>query len=174
MTDADARTWRDFIALDDTALFEQCEFDRFRAAGPGGQKRNKTESAVRLRHRPTGLVGEANESRSQHENRARALRRLRLTIALRLHAPIDLETYVTSLALTRALAAPPGRRAPELLPALAELFDVLAACDWRVADAARVLGASSAAITRLLTVDDDIWRAAAEQRQALGLPPLHA
>ncbi len=172
MTAADTPTWREFIALDDTALFEQCEFDRFRASGPGGQKRNKTESAVRLRHRPSGLMSEANESRSQHENRARALRRLRLAIALRLHAAIDLETYVSSATLTRALATPPGRRAPELLPALAELFDVLAASTWRVADTARVLGTTSAAITRLLQVDDDIWRAAAEQRQALGLPPL--
>ena len=59
----------------DEALLAQCDLDRFRASGPGGQKRNKTDSAVRLRHRPSGLVGEANESRSQHENRARALRR---------------------------------------------------------------------------------------------------
>ena len=64
--------WRDYLGLDDEALLAQCAFDRFRASGPGGQKRNKTESAVRLRHTPTGLTGEANESRSQHENRARA------------------------------------------------------------------------------------------------------
>ena len=48
----------------------------FRASGPGGQHRNKTASAVRLTHRPTGLVVEATEERCQHKNRAVAFQRL--------------------------------------------------------------------------------------------------
>ena len=166
--------WRDYIALDDPSLLAQCEVDRFRASGPGGQKRNKTESAVRLRHSPTGLQGEANESRSQHENRARALRRLRLTIALTLRAPVAIDAYTPSPLLTAALRETPGRRAPELLPILAELFDVLEACAWRIRDAAAALGGPSAAVSRLLLIDDDVWRAAAQRRQALGLAPLRA
>ena len=167
-------TWHVYVTLDDSSLLAQCEFDRFRASGPGGQKRNKTESAVRLRHTPTALQGEANESRSQHENRASALRRLRLTIALTLRAPLDLETYAPSPTLAAALRTPPGRRAPSLLPALAELFDVFEACEWRISDAATALGVSTAAISRLLLLDDHVWRAAAGRRQALGMPPLRA
>lgn len=169
-----ATTWRDYVGLDDASLLAECEVDRFRASGPGGQKRNKTESAVRLRHTPTGLHGEANESRSQHENRARALRRLRLAIALTLRASVDLEGYAPPPLLAAALRKPPGRRAPELLPALAELFDVLEACAWRIREAATTLGGASAAVSRLLLVDDDVWRAAAQRRQALGLAPLRA
>ena len=90
---ADRPTWQAFLALDDAALLAQCSVDRFRASGPGGQKRNVTDSAVRLRHAPSGLTGEAVESRSQHENRARALRRLRGAIALHLRVPVDLEGY---------------------------------------------------------------------------------
>src|SRR5436305_593052 len=67
-------TWAD---LTDDQLKAQCETDLYRASGPGGQKRNKTSSAVRLRHLPSGLIVIAEESRSQHENRAQALKRLR-------------------------------------------------------------------------------------------------
>ena len=165
-------TWADYLALDDAALFAQCEFDRFRASGPGGQKRNKTASAVRLRHRPTGLHAEANESRSQHENRTRALGRLRLTIALALRTPVNIAAYETPSALRAALSHPPGRHAPERLPAFAALFDVLAAANWRVSDAASLLGVTTTTVTRILAVDEDVWRAASERRQAVGLSPL--
>ena len=51
--------------------------DVFVASGPGGQHRNKTESGVRLVHRPTSVTVTATERRSQHENRSHALARLR-------------------------------------------------------------------------------------------------
>lgn len=53
----------------------------YKASGPGGQKKNKTESAVRIKHLPTGILVTATESRSQHENRERALERLRERLA---------------------------------------------------------------------------------------------
>src|SRR4051795_4289728 len=73
--------------LADRDLLAQCDVDTYRASGPGGQKRNKTSSAVRLRHGPTGLVVIAEESRSQHENRARAIRRLRQALYLQVRDP---------------------------------------------------------------------------------------
>src|SRR5215472_2725238 len=76
-----------WTSLSDAQLLAQCEVDTYRASGPGGQKRNKTSSAVRIRHAPSGLIVIAEESRSQHENRARALKRLRQ--ALYLHVRDD-------------------------------------------------------------------------------------
>lgn len=71
-----------YLQLDDRALLEQCRVDVYRASGPGGQHRNKTDSAVRITHLPTKCVAIAVESRSQHTNKASALKRLRSKIAL--------------------------------------------------------------------------------------------
>src|SRR3954470_22295826 len=77
--------------LSDPQLLAQCEVDTYRASGPGGQKRNKTSSAVRFRHPPSGLIVIAEESRSQHENRARALQRLRQALYLKVRDPLSPE-----------------------------------------------------------------------------------
>jgi protein subunit release factor A len=65
------------IPADDDALLAECEVETFRSGGPGGQHQNKTESGVRLTHMPTGIRALARDERSQHRNRALALRRLR-------------------------------------------------------------------------------------------------
>src|SRR3954471_19308685 len=78
----------EWASLTDAQLLGQCAVDTYRASGPGGQKRNKTSSAVRLRHLPSGLLVIAEESRSQHENKARALRRLREALYLELREAI--------------------------------------------------------------------------------------
>lgn len=62
-------------------LLQECEITTFRASGPGGQHRNRRESGVRIRHLPTGVVVTATERRSQHQNRAVALERLRRRLA---------------------------------------------------------------------------------------------
>lgn len=65
------------LSLPDAALLAECEESFYVGGGPGGQHRNKTESAVRLVHPPTGVVVTATERRSQPQNRGAALERLR-------------------------------------------------------------------------------------------------
>ena len=57
-------------------LLGECDVTPFKSSGPGGQKKNKTESSVRVRHRATGITRIATESRSQTRNRSLALERV--------------------------------------------------------------------------------------------------
>ncbi|HZG52611.1 MAG TPA: peptide chain release factor-like protein [Pyrinomonadaceae bacterium] len=71
----------------DEDLLRECEVDTFRSSGPGGQHVNKTESAVRLTHRPTGVAVTCREARSQHQNKATCLRKLRERVEKLNHRP---------------------------------------------------------------------------------------
>jgi peptide chain release factor 2 len=81
--DANARRQTSFAAVDVTPDIEgdididlrpdDLERETFRSGGPGGQHQNKTESGVRFRHVPTGIVAESRNERSQHKNAAVAL-----------------------------------------------------------------------------------------------------
>jgi len=68
-------------------LLKECEVTPYRSSGPGGQKKNKTESAVRVRHIPTGIVRIATESRSQSANKLLALERIREALEIRARRP---------------------------------------------------------------------------------------
>jgi protein subunit release factor B len=68
-------------------LGKECKFTPYKSSGPGGQKKNKTESSVRVVHLPTGLIRIATESRSQSANRLHALDRIRDALEMRHRKP---------------------------------------------------------------------------------------
>jgi protein subunit release factor A len=75
------------IPKDDEALLAECDTQVFRGSGPGGQSVNTTDSAVRLTHRPSGIVVVAREERSQYRNKRIALARLRKRLEAANHTP---------------------------------------------------------------------------------------
>ena len=84
-------------ALPPEKILAQCEARRLRRSGPGGQHRNKVETAVALLHKPSGVKAEASERRSQAENRAVALFRLRVNLALEVRRPVETGIAPSSL-----------------------------------------------------------------------------
>lgn len=88
----------------DEDLLRECAVDTFRASGPGGQHVNKTESAVRLTHLPTGVVVTCREERSQHRNKTICLRKLRERVERLNHRPVRrVPTRTTRAAKERTL-----------------------------------------------------------------------
>lgn len=151
--------------LSDAELLAQCAVDTYRASGPGGQKRNKTSSAVRLRHEASGLAVIAEESRSQHENKARALRRLRRRLYLQLREPLPDNSSAEPFAAV-------GPKDERFWPRLALALDALSEQEGRVSEAARRLGATTGQFVSFLAQDDSAWGQANQIRQQFGLKPL--
>ena len=88
----------------DEELLGECDVDTFRSGGPGGQHQNVTDSGVRLRHRPSGIVVTCRQERSQHQNKKTCLRRLRLRLAaLEAPTPPRVPTKPSATAVRRRL-----------------------------------------------------------------------
>jgi len=142
-----------WLLADDGQLLADCREHRYRASGPGGQHRNKTESAIRLIHRPTGITVTATERRSQHENRAKAVQRLREAIVAQVRCPLEMtecrlpESLAGATADGRVLI---GRRDPRYLVLSAWILDAVAACDGRISDAAKPFGLTTSQLVNLL------------------------
>jgi hypothetical protein len=174
----------DYRDLNDTALLRECRWEVFRGSGPGGQKRDKTSSAVRLTHVPTGISVVAGESRSQSENRMRAVRRLRLRLATELRRPVDLRGYAPPDWLDQ-FRQPPAKgstsgarilhiaeRNPLHASAVGALLDLLAATGGSVADVAALWAVSTSSVVRFLHEEPSAWAAANRIRVAAGQLPL--
>ncbi|MCC9607854.1 peptide chain release factor-like protein [Blastopirellula sp. JC732] len=155
-------------------LLAECDMRRERRSGPGGQHRNKVETAVVLTHRPSGISAEANERRSQAENRQIALFRLRLRLADQLRSPVSLEDPPSSLWKSRVrggkIAVNPSH--DDFPSMLAEGLDYLAAADWDAKLAAQSLSCSTTQLVRFLKDEPAAFQRLNEQRKERGLRPL--
>lgn len=162
----------EWILASDEVLRRSCAEDFYRASGPGGQKRNKTESAVRLRHEATGMIVVAVESRSREENRVRALRRLREAIAYKVRqepAEGELASVLKEAAQAELRV---GRRDERYLPVAAHLLDLLESHGGRLSEVAESLSLPTAKVVRFLETTPELWEAIQQIRDRHALPHL--
>jgi hypothetical protein len=161
-------------ALNDEELLSQCDWLTTRRSGPGGQHRNKVETAVVLTHRPTGIKAEANERRSQAQNRTMALFRLRVAIAEQVRQPVAVNQEPSELWQPRAK----GRKLTvssehvDFPSLLAEALDRVVAREFDLSLSAEELCVSTTQLARFLQQSPERWRWINEQRQSRNLRPL--
>jgi hypothetical protein len=147
-----AAAWRHPAAAPPQRLLAECDIRHARRSGPGGQHRNKVETAVILTHRSTGVFAEASERRSQAQNQAKAMFRLRVRLALQIRAPIQSDYQPSDLWRSRCRAGrvainPEHADFPSLL---AESLDVLASRDFDIQAAATALLCTASQLVKFL------------------------
>ncbi|MBA4029727.1 MAG: peptide chain release factor-like protein [Planctomyces sp.] len=144
--------WVHPVLITAEELLKECSVRRQKRSGPGGQHRNKVETGVFLKHEPTGIEAHATERRSQLENQSKAVKRLRVQLALEIRSE------------QRALAAPSALWKSRLQEGkivvseehfdfatlLSEALDVLNDTAWEPGRAAERLGCTVSQLVKLL------------------------
>jgi len=149
--------------MDENDLLEHCRQEKFRGSGRGGQKRNVTDSAVRLTHTGSGISAESDKTRSQHDNRKIALRLLREEIAHQWREqPPDPENVPER----------PGRHNRDYPLWVASILDILEKHEWQIGAAARYCELSTGKLVKLLANDKKLWQTVNQKRQQHNLRTL--
>jgi hypothetical protein len=151
-----------WLNSNDKELFVHCTMESFQASGPGGQRRNRKFSAVRITHKPTNLSVISAETRSQLNNRQIALRKLRIKLAIEIRGPnIFLDRLKISLSN------------PMYPLWIALLFDKLWKFKFSISKTADSLHISTSKLIKLIARDSSIWKTINYNRENFGLKKLN-
>jgi hypothetical protein len=155
-------------------LLRQCQMTQTRRGGPGGQHRNKVESAIVLVHQPTGVSGQAGERRSQHQNREVAIHRLRVHLALAIRsnrsaAQLPSAVWLQYLKGSQLKINCENFDFPRLL---AEALDCIYQVQFDLEIASRQLRVSKSQLVKFLKQEPAALRLLNQRRSELGLSSL--
>ncbi|WDE96948.1 peptide chain release factor-like protein [Lentisphaera profundi] len=150
------------LKMTDEELLNRCKTDHYIATGNGGQKRNKTSSAVRLTLKDTSISATASEDRQQSVNKKRALRKLRLAIAMEMRQ--EAQQWQGQLDMN-----PKNAQYPLFIAALTDnLFDK----NWQVSEVAKSMDLSTGKLIKIIAKDDTLWQFVNKERQKNDYKPL--
>ena len=155
-------------------LLEACSVKRTRGSGPGGQHRNKVETAIVITHEPTGVVGQASEKRSQNQNREVAIERLRVNLALEVRSKSCFDARPSQLWSSRVKSRkiqvnPKHTDFPALL---SEALDFTNSHGFDVAAAAEALEVSTSQLIKFFKACPASLDFVNRERERLGLKRL--
>ena len=161
-------------ALDDDALLKDCAVTSGRSSGPGGQNRNKVETAIRITHEPSGIIANATERRHKQQNKEQAIFRLRVKLAIQVRVAIDPGAPPSSCWATRTkdrkqLINPSHTDFPTLL---AEAMDRIAMMQYDVSAAADAMGVSTSQLLKLIKHEPEAMSLVNQKRLSQGMHPL--
>jgi hypothetical protein len=157
-------------------LLAECVVRRKRRSGPGGQHRNKVETAVVLVHQLTGIRSEATEQRSQAANQQVAIHRLRVKLAIqvRSNSATGCGHRVSPLwrSRLRSQKISIARTHDDYPSLLAEALDCLSTLDFDVKECAQQLDTSSSQLVRFLKLEPEAFIYVNERRAKRNRKPL--
>lgn len=161
--------------LPESQLLLDCQVRRTRHGGPGGQHRNKVETAIEIVHEPTGIVAFAAERRSQEANRRVAVFRLRLLLAVRFRNVRSAEVNPSELwkQRCRGMKILCNDQHADFPSMLAEALDAIDSKEFDVARAAAALGCTSSQLIRFVARHPDALEHVNSQRESRNLRRLH-
>jgi hypothetical protein len=159
------------VTLSVDALLQQCDIRRTRHSGPGGQHRNKVETAIEITHQPTGIISFAAERRSQEQNRQVAITRLRLLLAVRVRSAVTAEVVPSALWQSRCrnqkIAC--SEHHDDFPVMIAEALDAIDSKEFDVRKAADALGCSTSQLVRFVASVPEALSIVNTQRSARSL-----
>jgi hypothetical protein len=165
-----------FLRLDEKLFIRQCRVETYAASGPGGQKRNRTYSAVRITHFETDISAIAEESRSQTENKLKALKRVKIAIALNIRKDQTSSLFkmpdeiADIFRIDRPLQI--NRKNPLYPLFCATVLDSIYLAQGSISSASKILNTTTGKLNKVLSRDKDFFCAANRLRDHFHLKPL--
>ncbi|QEG35171.1 peptide chain release factor family protein [Bythopirellula goksoeyrii] len=158
-------------------LLVQCKFRRTRRSGPGGQHRNKVETAVVIEHLPTQVRAEGSERRSQSLNREVAIHRLRTQLALQLRTPASESSCNAPPSQLWKSRVSGGKVSVNVAHAdfpslLSEALDILASNAYEISPSADRLGITNSQLVKFLKLEPAALLAVNRHRSERDMPAL--